>query len=69
MRLTWDEDKRRSNIDKHGLDFIDAETVFAGPLFTFEDKRRHYREQRLFIISMRKAKKHEQRLFFTELSY
>ena len=24
MRLIWDEVKRRSNLDKHGLDFVDA---------------------------------------------
>jgi uncharacterized DUF497 family protein len=31
MRFEWDERKRQSNFDKHGLDFIDVEAVFAGP--------------------------------------
>jgi hypothetical protein len=31
MRFTWDETKRQSNLSKHGLDFADAEQVFAGP--------------------------------------
>ncbi len=31
MIFEWDEKKRLLNIDKHGLDFIDCELVFAGP--------------------------------------
>ena len=30
-RLTWDEDKRQSNIAKHGLDFADACLVLESP--------------------------------------
>jgi len=30
MRFEWDEDKRRSNIAKHGIDFVDALEVFDG---------------------------------------
>ena len=92
MKLTWDEHKRRANLDKHGIDFLEAETFFAGPVFTFEDTRKPYGERRFIglgllraiivavaftepeydeirIISMRKARKHEQRLFFAEFSY
>ena len=28
FQLEWDEDKRESNIDKHGIDFLDAILVF-----------------------------------------
>ena len=28
MRFEWDERKRRSNLEKHGLDFFDAIMVF-----------------------------------------
>ncbi len=31
MRFTWDERKRRANIRKHGIDFVDAVEIFAGP--------------------------------------
>lgn len=34
MQFEWDERKRRANIDKHRLDFIDAELVFLGPHHT-----------------------------------
>ena len=27
MRLTWDDAKRQANLDKHGLDFADAEEI------------------------------------------
>jgi uncharacterized DUF497 family protein len=28
MRYEWDERKRAANLDKHGLDFVDADLVF-----------------------------------------
>jgi len=32
MDFEWDEDKRLKNIEKHGIDFYDADIVFEGPL-------------------------------------
>ena len=29
----WDEDKRKNNIKKHGIDFEDATEIFYGPIF------------------------------------
>jgi uncharacterized protein len=31
VSFEWDERKRRSNLAKHGLDFIDIDAVFDGP--------------------------------------
>ena len=31
MEFEWDGDKRRANIDKHGVDFAEAVTVFGDP--------------------------------------
>ncbi len=28
--FTWDEAKRKENLQKHGIDFADAETIFTG---------------------------------------
>lgn len=28
MKITWDERKRRANLDKHGLDFADLDAEF-----------------------------------------
>lgn len=52
MNFTWDETKRRANIAKHGLDFADAEKVFAGPMVLFEDDRTDYSEQRMIGIGL-----------------
>ena len=52
MRYEWDEAKNRSNFAKHGLDFEDAERVFAGPCFTFEDDRFDYGEERLITLGL-----------------
>ena len=52
MRFIWDETKRQTNLNKHGLDFADAEQVFSGPVAIFEDNRESYGEQRLIGIGM-----------------
>jgi uncharacterized DUF497 family protein len=46
MRFTWDPHKRRANLAKHGLDFIHAERVFAGPMILIEDNRKNCEERR-----------------------
>ncbi len=88
MKFTWHEEKRKINLNKHGLDFIQAYKVFDGMTFTFEDNRFGYGEQRFIsigllndvvvivhtetseeirIISMRRANKNEQELYFKNL--
>ena len=44
MRYVWDERKRRANLKRHGLDFADAWTVFAGAMVLIEDDREDYGE-------------------------
>ena len=84
--ITWDESKRQSNIVKHGIDFIDADSIFDFPMVTREDDREYDDgEQRLQtlailqgrivfvvwverntdaqIISIRKAERHEQKIY------
>jgi hypothetical protein len=50
MHFSWDERKRRANLKAHGLDFVDAEKVFEGPTFTYEDDRFAYGEQRFVTL-------------------
>ena len=52
MLFTWDENKRQSNLGKHGLDFVDAFQVFEGATFTFEDNRYGYGEQRFITLGL-----------------
>lgn len=56
MRFLWHEPKRQANLKKHGMDFADAERVFAGPTFTFEDGREDYSEQRWVTLGLLGAK-------------
>ncbi|MDA8333713.1 MAG: BrnT family toxin [Peptococcaceae bacterium] len=92
MQYEWDEQKRLSNLNKHGLDFVDAEEVFRGPVFSRPDRRHEYGEERwqgigqvrgravvlvwvvrppdrIRIISMRKAVKHEREAYARAVSY
>ena len=52
MRFEWDEAKRLQNLKDHGIDFVDAHKVFAGPTFTFEDDRLRYQEQRFVTLGL-----------------
>ncbi len=88
MNFTWDENKRQSNLKKHGLDFKQAHNVFTGITLTYADDRFEYGEQRFItlgmldsavaiaqtenaseirIISMRKATKNEQKLYYRNI--
>ena len=90
MRFTWNDRKSKANLKNHGIDFTDAEAVFAGLVVTFEDDRFEYGEHRFVtvgmlndivvvvahtetdeeirIISMRKATKNEQKIYFQEIA-
>ena len=46
MDFEWNEAKGRSNIRKHGLDFADAEEMFAGVVAVEPDTREDYGEKR-----------------------
>lgn len=89
LKFEWDETKRRENIRKHGLDFVEAHSVFEMETYTQVDDRFDYGEVRYLtigiangrvlaithteedgivrIISIRKAQKHEQEIYFKEI--
>ena len=46
MEFEWDESKRKENLQKHGLDFPDAATLFDGPMLSRLDTREDYGESR-----------------------
>lgn len=50
--LTWDDVKRQTTLIDRGIDFADAESVFAGPVFEFEDIRRDYGERRMVCFGL-----------------
>jgi uncharacterized DUF497 family protein len=43
----WDDNKNLANIEKHGIDFEDAISVFLGPTLEAPDDRLDYGEVRI----------------------
>ena len=88
MEFEWDDNKRQINIEKHGIDFADAEKVFQGFTYKIGSRITDYgeqriietgllnnlevtvvytmREDRLRIISMRRARHEERDVFYEE---
>ncbi len=50
--ITWDENKRRTNLAKQGIDFAHCAVIFDSPLVTEEDDRLVYGEQRLRSLGL-----------------
>ncbi|MDB5971941.1 MAG: hypothetical protein JWQ90_4391 [Hydrocarboniphaga sp.] len=48
--LTWDEPKRLANIAEHGFDFVGVDAIFDGPVWSYEDDREAYGEQRINLV-------------------
>ena len=55
MEFEWDEVKRKENLRKHGLDFLDAPTLFSGPMLTQLDTREDHGEPRWIGIGILKV--------------
>ena len=56
MDFEWDERKRRANLKKHGLDFVEAVEMFRGPMLAGLDTRENYGEERWTAIGMSKGR-------------
>ena len=52
MRYGWDEAKGQSNIQKHGIDFVGIERVFAAKTVTIWDDRLDYGESRFITLGL-----------------
>lgn len=50
MAITFDPAKRSATLAQRGLDFADAEMVFAGPLVENPDQRVDYGEERRVTV-------------------
>ena len=46
MLFEWNEHKNKLNFQKHGISFEEAQEIFQGTVFTFEDSRKDYGEKR-----------------------
>jgi len=56
MDFEWDENKRRGNLNKHGVDLLEAALIFEGDYTSRVDDRRDYGEERLISIGMANGK-------------
>jgi len=52
MKFEWDKRKNQANIEKHGLDFADADKVFESPMLVKIDDRKDYGEDRWIGIGL-----------------
>jgi uncharacterized DUF497 family protein len=53
--VTWDESKRQTNLQSHGLDFVGCDAVFDFPVFTWDDDREAYGELRINLLGWLKG--------------
>jgi hypothetical protein len=54
MAITFDPAKRDNTLAERGLDFADAEIVFAGVTLEVEDTRKNYGETRILCFGLLK---------------
>lgn len=50
MEFEWDEAKRVSNLEKHGVDFVKVGRMFRNPTLTKLDDRKDYKEKRFISL-------------------
>ena len=50
MPITFDPEKREATLANRGLDFADADEVFAGLTVQFADERMDYGEERITTV-------------------
>jgi uncharacterized DUF497 family protein len=58
LELEWDEEKRRANIRKHGLDFADVKHLDWDDATYIEDTRYPYPEPRFWAFALWKHRLH-----------
>lgn len=53
LKFEWNPKKAKKNIEKHGVSFDEAATVFSDPLsMTYDDPDHSYGESRYIIIGL-----------------
>ena len=67
LEFEWDKAKAKANFRRHGVSFDLAKTVFRDP-FAIErlDDREEHGEERIRIISARRATQNEQDDYFRQ---
>lgn len=55
IKFEWDEEKRQTNLTKHGIDFIDLPPLFDGVTVLQVDDRFDYGETRFITLGILKG--------------
>ena len=50
--MIWDENKRLSNLKKHGIDFLDCSDLWENLTVTYEDTKYQYSESRFITLGI-----------------
>ena len=50
MSFEWHEEKREINLQRHGIDFIDAKEIWAGPVLEAASPQKQHGEDRFLAI-------------------
>ena len=56
--ICFDPAKRLRTLEQRDLDFLDAESVFNGPMIEIPDRRRDYGEIRIVCVGLRHQAHH-----------
>ena len=52
QKFEWDEVKRQTNFQKHGIDFPVAAAIFFGPIIETIDDSEDYGEERIVAVGL-----------------
>lgn len=52
MDFDWDEDKRQTNLAKHGIDFVRAKEIWEGPVLEIPSAQTHHAEARYLALGV-----------------
>ena len=56
MKFEWDEEKRKTNLEKHSVDFAVAHELWGLPMIVIEDDRQDYGEKRWVGVGLLKER-------------
>ena len=52
MDFDWDENKRQTNLAKHGIDFVRAKEIWEGPVLEIPSPQTHHAEERTIALGV-----------------
>ena len=56
MAFEWNEEKNKLNVEKHGIDFVDAKEIWKGLVLDLPSPQDHHSEERFIAIGLSKER-------------